>query len=67
MTEDDTFLRLKGFTYGEALDFYTHHYLNFCSKNPNTTVQDAWGYIDLLFAPYGWTCKKMEQYGLSIK
>ena len=66
MTEDDTFNRLKSLSYEECVELYTYHYLNFFKSNPEKTRDDGWEYTDKFLRPYGWTCKKMERYGLNI-
>lgn len=66
MTEEDTFIRLKGLTYKECLDMYTTHYLDYVGSHKYCTAAEAWEYVDVILKPYGWTCRSMEDYGLQL-
>lgn len=64
MTEDDTFLRLKGLSYEECVEMYTLHYLAYFKSNPGHDLHRFGLHVDKILKPYGWSCQSMEKYGL---
>lgn len=63
MTEEDTFIKLKGLTYDECVEMYTSHYLHYVSTHKYQTHDDVWNYVDTILKPYGWSCRLMDDYG----
>ena len=60
MTEEDTFLRLKGLTRKQADEMHDYLYQLAISSSTTRSVKDVVDFIDRRMRVYGWTCDMLD-------